>query len=342
MPLAFPPPLLLTHINQLSSFLKDLATLRTPTSPYTFLSYLYEHGRLVSYINRGSFIPSRREYADYLAWASDKIRTEKGVEVFFGEAVERISKNGEDGFVVSSRDVSTEEPGIETHTRSSKHLIIAPGGMARIPPSLKHLVPSPLIVHTSQYALQIPRILSVVASSAVVKPLRIAVVGSGQSAAECMLNLQDRLASFPLPEGAITGHIIELIIRRGSLKPSDDSPFANEIFDPASTDFMYGLPGPEERGEVRREYESTNYGVVNPNTVVKVPTLSFLSSYSMTNRIGRSMKRCTTKKLKMAPSRSVALLPPHSHPVWLFFLTAPSSVLLQPRDLDSHSRCIIS
>jgi hypothetical protein len=66
------------------SCLKDLATLRNPSSPFTFLSYLHEHGRLVSFINRGSTVPTRREFADYLAWAANKVRS-LGVEIFYGE-----------------------------------------------------------------------------------------------------------------------------------------------------------------------------------------------------------------------------------------------------------------
>lgn len=63
------------------------------------------------------------------------------------------------------------------------------------------------------------------------KALKIAVVGSGQSAAECLLDVHRRLESMPAPDGA---HDVHMIIRKGSLKPSDDSPFVNEIFDPES------------------------------------------------------------------------------------------------------------
>ena len=59
---------------------------------------------------------------------------------------------------------------------------------------------------------------------------RIAVVGGGQSSAECLMDLYRRLEA--LPSG---GHQIDMIIHKGSLKPSDDSPFVNEIFDPKGT-----------------------------------------------------------------------------------------------------------
>lgn len=62
------------------------------------------------------------------------------------------------------------------------------------------------------------------------RPLNVAVIGSGQSAAEVTLDLRERLGA--MSEGAFQ-HSVDMVIRKGSLKPSDDSPFANEIFDPS-------------------------------------------------------------------------------------------------------------
>ena len=52
------------------SFLKDLVTLRNPTSPYSFVNYLKTHDRLVDFINLGTFYPCRMEYNDYLRWVA--------------------------------------------------------------------------------------------------------------------------------------------------------------------------------------------------------------------------------------------------------------------------------
>src|SRR6476646_7571470 len=41
------------------SFLKDLATLRDPRSPFTFLNYLKVRGRLDKFVNLRSFYPTR-------------------------------------------------------------------------------------------------------------------------------------------------------------------------------------------------------------------------------------------------------------------------------------------
>lgn len=58
--------------NRLSkAFLKDLATLRNPQSAYTFLCYLasFTPSRLVSYISRETFTPSRREFVNRRPYA---------------------------------------------------------------------------------------------------------------------------------------------------------------------------------------------------------------------------------------------------------------------------------
>ena len=48
------------------TFIKDMATLRNPRSEFTFLNYLHENNRLVSFTNLGTFLPHRIEYEDYM------------------------------------------------------------------------------------------------------------------------------------------------------------------------------------------------------------------------------------------------------------------------------------
>jgi L-ornithine N5-oxygenase len=52
------------------SFLKDLATFRNPRSHFTFLNYLHQKGRIVSFTNLGTFLPSRLEFEDYMKWCA--------------------------------------------------------------------------------------------------------------------------------------------------------------------------------------------------------------------------------------------------------------------------------
>jgi len=112
-----------------------------------------------------------------------------------------------------------------------------------MPSAVSMISPHHKIIHSSTYSTSIHPILSSITSSrnASIKlphrPLKVVVVGGGQSAAEVVIDLrsrlQDVLSSPPNEDGNPARHEIDLIISRGSLKPSDDSPFSNEIFDPA-------------------------------------------------------------------------------------------------------------
>lgn len=54
-------------------FMSDLVTLADPTSPYSFLNYLKEKGRLYPFYIRENFYPLRVEYDDYCRWAAGRL-----------------------------------------------------------------------------------------------------------------------------------------------------------------------------------------------------------------------------------------------------------------------------
>ncbi|RPD66153.1 lysine/ornithine N-monooxygenase [Lentinus tigrinus ALCF2SS1-7] len=252
------PGMLLPNSRMQISFLKDLATLRSPQSSITFLAYLHSQGRLLPFINRGSFTPTRREYADYLSWAADSVQ-KSGIQVQYGEEVVGVTRLDDGTIEVRSRNVATGEE----FRRVTRNLIISPGGTPKLPPALSIHWPHPRIFHSSAYISSADSFFASIPQTS--EPLRIAVIGAGQSATEVLLDLQSRLNTLALPAGK--KHVLDMIFRKGSLKPSDDSPFSNEIFDPASTDFMFGLPTQRDRQQVLREYDPTNYSVVNINTI---------------------------------------------------------------------------
>ena len=88
------------------SFMKDLATLRNPTSRFTFINYLHEKKRLQDFINLKTFFPSRHEFNDYLGWAASQFED----ACVYGEEVFEVlpEKEGHGGEVsllrVRSRD----------------------------------------------------------------------------------------------------------------------------------------------------------------------------------------------------------------------------------------------
>lgn len=136
----------------------------------------------------------------------------------------------------------------------TENIILSSGGSPRIPRVLSSLIPSekgwtpsgvssiPLL-HTANYCTVIGPLLASLSSAAIARgrPLKIAVVGGGQSSAECLLNVYSRIESLGWAGESQAQHEVDMIIRKGSLKPSDDSPFVNEIFDPASTSSFYAI-----------------------------------------------------------------------------------------------------
>ncbi|GAA5884756.1 hypothetical protein JCM3774_005806 [Rhodotorula dairenensis] len=282
------PGMMLPGSKMQISFLKDLATLRNPQSGYTFLAYLasFRPSRLVSFISLSTFNPSRREFADYLQWCANKVTGEigqQGGQVAFGEEVVAVDalrpdehSEGADVKVlrVTSRRVATGE----TTVRFTRNLVVSAGGSPKFPAELNtpELVASQRVVHTAQFLERIDPLLEriVPAAAATTKklnrPLRLAVVGAGQSAAECFLHLRSKLAPL-LPAGsdALERPQVDLLIRSSALRNTDESQFINEVFDPSMSQAMFRL-GEEERTRVLAEAKNTNYSIVNPRTLEAV------------------------------------------------------------------------
>jgi L-ornithine N5-oxygenase len=166
------------------SFLKDLATPRDPTSKFTFLNYLFQKGRLHNFINLGTFLPSRMEYEDYLRWCATFFENEGSVE--YGMEVKGVSigEKSEDGKVSGFVVTATNQAG-EAVSRRARRVVIAVGGQPIIPSSLQGLKH---VHHSSQFANEISKIQE----NDGIRPLKFAVIGGGQSAAEIFNDIWSR------------------------------------------------------------------------------------------------------------------------------------------------------
>lgn len=226
--------MLLDHAHMQISFLKDLATLRNPTSRFTFINYLHEKGRLQDFINLKTFFPSRREFNDYLSWAASKFDD----QCAYGEEVIEVVPEKYNGEVVALRVRSQSDSGT-THERLAQNLVVSIGGTASIPDAFAGLRNDQRVFHSSTYLRSIAK-----------HPQcrRIAVIGAGQSAAEIFMDLHGRDEKLQ----------VDLVMRARSIKPSDDSPFVNEIFNPDFVDHVYSRPK-EDRSALLREFWNTNY-----------------------------------------------------------------------------------
>lgn len=246
------------------SFLKDLVSLRDPTSPLTFVNYLHKQGRLEDFANCKTFYPSRVEFNDYLRWVADTFST----RCSYGEDVIAVEPVRSGDTVTALRVVSRSDSGRES-VRHSRGLAVAVGGSPHIPPLFADLHDDPRMLHSSCYLDRIG------GRGLERRGARVAVIGGGQSAAEITVDLQSRF-----PEARI-----DLIFRGHALKPSDSSPFVNEIFHPSYTDFMYDLSEPK-RDAIVRTFRNTNYAVVDPDLLEALHKILYQQKVEGRSQVG--------------------------------------------------------
>ncbi len=241
------------------SFLKDLVSLRNPTSPYTFVNYLHTQGRLIDFINLGTFYPCRMEFNDYLRWVAGHFSQSSS----YGEEVVSIEPIFKQEKVNELRVVSRDALGNQ-YEKTARSVVLGSGGTPSIPEEFKGLKDDGRVFHHSQY---LQRMLTQPCAKG--KSMRIAIVGGGQSAAEAFIDLND---SYPSVQ-------VDMIMRASALKPADSSPFVNEIFSPDFTDVIYNL-APEDREGLVNEYHNTNYSVVDIELIDRIYSIFYRQKVS--------------------------------------------------------------
>ncbi|HEV7648868.1 MAG TPA: lysine N(6)-hydroxylase/L-ornithine N(5)-oxygenase family protein [Actinophytocola sp.] len=221
------------------SFLKDLVTMRNPVSEFSFLSYLHSADRLVDFINQKSLFPLRVEFHDYLEWAAARLQH----TVRYGHEVIAVEPVAEDGVVTGFDAIARH--GADTTTYRARNLVFGMGLEPHLPDGA---VLSDRVWHNKDLLARVERLSSA--------PRRFAVVGAGQSAAEVTKFLHDRF-----PHAEVCG-----VFSRYGYSPSDDSPFANRVFDPDAVDQFHAAP--EHVKEMILDYHAnTNYSVVDTGLI---------------------------------------------------------------------------
>lgn len=224
------------------SFLKDLVTLRDPTSPYSFLQYLTECGRLPDFINGQTFFPTRAEFHEYLSWAAARV----GVPVDYGTEVDEVvsgapaAPGGEPVLEVVARQ------GGRTIRLRARNVVVAAGLVPNLP---EGVTLGERVWHNAD-------IVDRVAAWTGAPPRRCTVVGAGQSAAESVEYLH---RCFPTAE-------ICAVFARYGYSPADDTSFANRVFDPAAAVEFYAAPE-ETKQLIMRYHRNTNYSSVDPDLI---------------------------------------------------------------------------
>jgi L-ornithine N5-oxygenase len=226
------------------SFLKDLVTLRNPTSRFSFLAYLHDRGRLIDFVNHKCLYPSRLEFHDYLEWCSRKLSR---VVTYEQEVIS--ARPVFDRRAISHFELVAHGGAGRVVRRQARNLVVAPGLQPRLPP---RVAAGRRIWHSSTFLDDLARL-------AAPAPRRFVVLGAGQSAAEVADHLYRR---FPTAE-------VCAVLSRYGYSQSDDSPLANRIFDPETIDVYYGAPE-EVRASLLRYHANTNYSVVDADLIMSL------------------------------------------------------------------------
>jgi L-ornithine N5-monooxygenase len=235
------------------SFLKDLVSTHNPTSPFTFLAYLHDKGRLRGFINQKNFYPSRHEFHDYLAWAAKRL----DALVSYGRRVTAIEPYTSNAGVISLLRVSSHDRSGATQTHLTRAIVIATGGTPHIPQEFVSVARSSSnIFHTASYLSSVTRLDS--------PPDRIAIVGGGQSAAEVLLDLRAR---FPTST-------TDLLLRGFALRMADDSPFVNETFEPDVIDLLHDQTS-SVKAQFLKDFRHTNYAAIDSELLLRISDLLY-------------------------------------------------------------------
>ncbi|WP_194906491.1 lysine N(6)-hydroxylase/L-ornithine N(5)-oxygenase family protein [Catenulispora rubra] len=225
------------------SFLKDLATFRNPTSSFSFIAFLHASGRLLQFVNNQDFFPTRKEFHQYLDWAQARV-------------AHRVSYGSEVRSIRLAPDAAPERPVLElevadtagrgSRTVLARNVVISTGLVPSMPEGVSR---DERVWHSSEflekYRTMDPRELR-----------RVAVAGAGQSAAEIVRFLYDEL-----PHAQV-----HAIVPAYGYPISDDSPFANQVFNPEAVDDYY-FGSDRTRDTFWRYHRNTNYSVVDEDVI---------------------------------------------------------------------------
>lgn len=163
------PGLMIDHVTLQTPFLCDCVSMADPTNPLSLLNYLKQTDRLYQFFIRENFFIPRKEYNRYCQWVVEQLP-----QCQFSTQV--IDIEYEDGlYIITACHTKTKE----TLVYKAERLVLGTGTQ----PSVPSFIPKddPRILHTGNYLYRKEELLS--------EGKKIAIIGSGQSAAEVFYDL---------------------------------------------------------------------------------------------------------------------------------------------------------
>jgi lysine N6-hydroxylase len=238
------PGLMLEDARLQVPFLADLVTLADPSSPFSYLCFLKSVNRLTRFAIHENYYPTRREYNEYCRWVIEQLP-----DMHFGTICHSISYD-HDCYTVSTNNGLFH----------SKHIVIGTGTQPSIPNCVKQFVkptPSPSgegwgegrgesVFHSSDYLFKKRKLFEID---------KIAIIGSGQSAAEIFHDLlKDH-----------TGRI-DWFTRSERFYPMEYSKLTLEMSSPDYIDYFFKLPAASKQRALKNQnplYKGINFSLVN-------------------------------------------------------------------------------
>lgn len=205
-------------------FLADLVTMSDPTHPLSYLNYLHQHHRLYNFYFYERFLIPRLEYDDYCRWASNQLPSCR-----FGETVKNVDYNATQNLFRTETELTDGS----NRSYVSHHLALGIG-TAPYYPAWAQQQGSGLMLHSAQfnhYREQLQQCKTVT------------VIGSGQSAAECVLALYTALT----PDMVRNGASIQWISRSAGFFPMEYSKLGLEYFSPDYMQYFQTVPREKRR-----------------------------------------------------------------------------------------------
>lgn len=235
------PEMLLPEAKLQVPFFRDIATLRDPTSKYTFLNYLKENDRLDDFINLRDFYPTRYEFQDYLQWVCYKLKK----YIFFDTAVTKVSVDSNNklkrALSVSFIDNPCEEK-LEK-TIKTKNVVVATGKTPFLPIDIL----TPRVTHSCNFLASLHKFYPDLNQD-----FEAIVVGSGQSSGEIVQYLYDYY-----PHCKITW-----CFKGYNLTSIDSNPFVNKEYHQQSVNCFYML-SQNGKNKAKESLNTSNYAGID-------------------------------------------------------------------------------
>ncbi|WP_114855299.1 lysine N(6)-hydroxylase/L-ornithine N(5)-oxygenase family protein [Brachybacterium sp. YJGR34] len=226
-------------------FLADLVTMADPTSPYSFLSFLKDTGRLYSFYIRESFTPLRSEYDDYCRWVAAQLGTLR-----WRRRVVAVQEAGSGLLRVRAEVLGDGGAVLGTEEHLTRHVAVSVGTAPTMPPALSAAARTAAadpsagpVVHSGDY---------LAARESLLESGAVTIVGSGQSAAEVYRDL--------IEEGSRRGTRVDWVTRSPRFFPMEYTKLSLEMTSPEYTDLFRSL-STERREALSRSQRALHKGI---------------------------------------------------------------------------------